>query len=170
MLRDAVGSVRAQRSFSDYELIAVSNGESNPQASHQVARQYACKFIQLAKGNRSLARNIAIEQARGEWIAFLDDDDLWHRNKLVLQLAFAADTGADCVFTDFVLRDVNTGIERNHHIAPVNAVRCKGLSAPESFMVWRAGTGGCSTALIRRQVLLDLGCFDTKMVLCEDWD
>jgi glycosyltransferase involved in cell wall biosynthesis len=170
MLREAVASVRTQRSFSDYEIIIVSNGEANPQASHDVAMHYACRFIKLPKGNRSLARNVAIKEARGEWIAFLDDDDLWHRNKLVLQLAFAAQTGAGCVFTDFVLRDVNTGIDRSHHIQPVLAVRCKGLSAPESFMVLRAGTGGCSTVLIRRQVLLDLGGFDTKMVLCEDWD
>src|ERR1700719_2448560 len=56
MLREAVASVRTQRSFSDYEIIIVSNGESNPNASRQVALQYACRFLQLAQGNRSLAR------------------------------------------------------------------------------------------------------------------
>ncbi len=170
MLREAVASVRGQRSFSDLEIIIASNGEANPQASDNVALQYGCRFIKLPHGNRSLARNGAIEKARGEWIAFLDDDDLWHRDKLVLQLAFAAHTGADCIFTGFILRDVNTGVERNYHIEAVNAVRCKGLSVPESFMVNRAGSGGCSTVLIRRAILLDLGGFDTKMVLCEDWD
>jgi hypothetical protein len=128
-------------------------------------------WLGLSEGNRSRARNVAIKEAQGEWIALLDDDDLWHPNKLVLQLAFAADTGADCIFTDCTLRNANTGVE--FHLCPPkrNAQICKGLSIPESFMVWpRAGAGGCSTALIRREVLLALGGFDTNMTLVEDCD
>jgi glycosyltransferase involved in cell wall biosynthesis len=167
MLAEAIASVRAQ-SFRNYEIIVVSNGEQNSLASRRAAA--GCRFLTLSEGNRSLARNIAIKEARGEWLAFLDDDDLWEPDKLLHQLVFAYHEGADCVFTDFVLYDVPSGRKQAHAIGPVNARVCAGLTIPESFMVWRAGTGGCSTALVKREVLLALGGFDPSMTLVEDWD
>ena len=63
MLDEAVASVRAQKSFSDYEIIIASNGESNPLLSRRVATKFGCRFIMLADANRSFARNIAIGAA-----------------------------------------------------------------------------------------------------------
>lgn len=47
------------------------------------------------------ARNIAIQNARGRFLAFLDADDVWHRSKLAKQIAFMKSRGAALSFTDY---------------------------------------------------------------------
>src|SRR5262245_46128581 len=86
-LAEAIASVRAQ-TFVNYEIIVVSNGESeaNRRTSHALAMAQRCIYIALDKGGASIARNAGIERAAGEWIAFLDDDDLWLPEKLGRQL------------------------------------------------------------------------------------
>jgi glycosyltransferase involved in cell wall biosynthesis len=102
-LRDAIASVKAQ-TFTDYEIIVVSNGERSDkrQTSRALAVANGCLYLELSKGNVSLARNAGIERSRGEWIAFLDDDDLWLPHKLDRQIADARLTGADMIACDYV--------------------------------------------------------------------
>src|SRR5258708_2486713 len=98
MLAEAITSVRAQ-TFTDYEIIVVSNGESDDmrRASRKVATAHDGRYFALHQGNVSGARNFGVEHAKGEWIAFLDDDDLWLPNKLERQVAEAQRTGADMI-------------------------------------------------------------------------
>src|SRR5258707_14358159 len=101
MLAEALASVRAQ-TFADYEIIVVSNGES---ANMRRASRHAaagCIHLELERGSVSAARNFGIARAKGEWIAILDDDDLWPPNKLERQVAEARRTGADMITGDFV--------------------------------------------------------------------
>jgi glycosyltransferase involved in cell wall biosynthesis len=102
MLAEALGSVRAQ-TFTDYEVLIVSNGENADmrQASQEVAAPYG-KYFERSAGNVSSARNFGIELAKGKWIAFLDDDDLWLPAKLEQQAAEAERTGADMVSRDYI--------------------------------------------------------------------
>src|SRR5260221_8617571 len=88
MLAEALASVRAQ-TFTDYEVLVVSNGEHHElrAVSRVVAHKHDCRYFELAKGAVSAARNFGVKQAKGEWIAFLDDDDLWLPNKLEQQLS-----------------------------------------------------------------------------------
>jgi len=163
-LPEALESVRAQ-TFKDYEIIIASNGERNPTFTAGLAAEHNCWLVILSEGNRSHARNVAIEQARGKWIAFLDDDDLWHPRKLEQQVAFATSRSrAGCIFTDAILR-LKNGTEVVHRLGPY-----KHYSIEESLMIWRCGAGGGSTALVRRDALLGVGGFDVNMTLTEDWD
>jgi glycosyltransferase involved in cell wall biosynthesis len=88
MLAEALASVRAQ-TFEDYEIIVISNGESANarSASRAVAATCGARHFELDIGNASIARNCGIEHAKGEWIALLDDEDLWLPRKLEWQLA-----------------------------------------------------------------------------------
>ena len=88
MLVEALASVRAQ-TFTDYEIIVVSNGESAEmrRTSREVAA--GCVHLEFDCGNVSFARNAGIKRASGDWIAFLDDDDIWLANKLERQIAEA---------------------------------------------------------------------------------
>src|SRR5215831_17242003 len=103
MLAEALASVRAQ-TFTDYEVIVVSNGESDDvrRASHEVAIAHGCLYLALPKGNLPAARNFGIERAKGEWIAFLDDDDLWLPNTLERLIAQARLAGADMIASDYI--------------------------------------------------------------------
>jgi glycosyltransferase involved in cell wall biosynthesis len=112
MLHEAIASVRAQ-TFSDYEVIVVCNGAN----SRDLARYATITGIDLIVTNRKgigLALNIGIEAARGEWIAFLDDDDLWEPNKLEMQLQVANSANADVIFCD----TINFGSEDQNNCPP----------------------------------------------------
>jgi glycosyltransferase involved in cell wall biosynthesis len=93
-LAEAIESVLAQ-SFSSYELIAVNDGSTDKSA--EILSRYASQdperifVLQHPKGiNRGVAasRNLALRHARGEYIAFLDQDDMWDPRKLAVQAPF----------------------------------------------------------------------------------
>lgn len=77
-----------QQSYQNWELIFWDNGSTDN--TQQIYQQYAdkrCRYI-LHKQKVSLAqaRNMAVSEAKGSWVAFLDCDDIWLKDKLKLQL------------------------------------------------------------------------------------
>ena len=81
---EAVQSVLDQR-FTDFELICVDDGGSD--RSMDIVREFTDPRIRhICQANRGLAgaRNSGIAHARGEFVALLDSDDVWHRDKLML--------------------------------------------------------------------------------------
>jgi glycosyltransferase involved in cell wall biosynthesis len=165
MLAEALASVRAQ-TFSDYEIIVVSNGENaeTRRDSRKVALSYGCRYFVLARGNVSAARNFGIDCARGDWIAILDDDDLWPPDKLKRQVNEAERTGADMIVGDYV-EVWDDGREVIYRPRPP-----KGWSytkALSQLIWWWAATGA---TLIRRGTYQELGGFDTRQRHSEDND
>lgn len=103
-LPDCLNSTLNQR-FSDFEHILIDDLSTD--GSRDIIQQYAdtdarVKVLGL-KGNSGagVARNAGIEMARGQYIAFLDADDLWHPEKLERQLEFMKHTGASLSFTAY---------------------------------------------------------------------
>ena len=159
MLREAIASVRAQ-TFTDHEIIVVCNGSSPEDLVRYTTIPDIAPIVTNRKGI-GVALNIGIEAARGEWVAFLDDDDLWEPNKLAVQLQVASSTNADVVFCD----TINFG--RGHKIiAPLRPP--PSLSTREAFLLGNYG-GGCSATMVRRSALLAVGGFDEGHV-SPDWD
>lgn len=81
---EAVQSVIDQ-TFADFELICVDDGGTD--TSMDIVRRFADPRIRIVcQANRGLAgaRNSGIAHARGEFIALLDSDDVWHKDKLAL--------------------------------------------------------------------------------------
>lgn len=91
-IRASIESIQAQ-TFQDWELIVIDDGSKDDTASlvAEVALEdHRIRFLQNEKNSgASYTRNRAIELATGEWIAFLDSDDLWKPEKLEKQLALA---------------------------------------------------------------------------------
>lgn len=84
------------------EIVVVDDGSTDESAA--VAEKFGTGVRVLRQDNRgeSAARNRGIEAAQGDWIAFLDADDLWHPEKLARQLAaIQADPAVDCVHTNW---------------------------------------------------------------------
>ncbi len=91
-IRRTIRSVQSQ-SFSDWEMIVVDDGSKDK--TRQIVESFASKDqrIRLIKmpensGLAAITRNRGLKEAKGEFIAFLDDDDIWHPRKLEIQLDY----------------------------------------------------------------------------------
>ena len=99
MLQEAVESVLAQ-TFQPLEIILVPNGasaETKATVDDLCRRHQLVRKVETKGRGTSLARNAGLAAARGHWITFLDDDDLWFREKLATQIEAATTTGADII-------------------------------------------------------------------------
>jgi glycosyltransferase involved in cell wall biosynthesis len=160
-LAQAIDSVRAQ-TFTDYEIIVVSNGERADPASRSIAAG-CCSYFQLAEDNPSRARNVGVEHAQGEWIAFLDDDDLWLPHKLERQLAAARLTNADMVACDYVeFFPDGREVERRPRILPGWSY----TKAANHLFWWAAPTA----VMVRKSTLIGVAGFDPDLRYGEDGD
>ena len=96
-LPDAIGSVLDQ-TFQDFELIVVDDG-STDETEELVRRFPRARYVRQKHAGISVARNRALAEARGGLIAWLDSDDLWHREKLEKQVDYLdAHPGCRLVF------------------------------------------------------------------------
>ncbi|MDE6067153.1 MAG: glycosyltransferase family 2 protein [Duncaniella sp.] len=107
-LRECLESVLAQ-SFSDWEAIVVDDGSTD--ATAEIARGYQARdhrirVFSTVNGGVSSARNRALEMARGEWVTFLDSDDLLPQGALQAYMDNAAD-GVDVIAGRWARADVS---------------------------------------------------------------
>jgi len=104
LIGETIASVQAQ-TFSDWELLIADDCSTDNTAA--VIESFAAKdprvklIRQPRNGGPALARQAAIEQAQGRFIAFLDSDDLWLPTKLERQIAFAREHRAALSYTGF---------------------------------------------------------------------
>ncbi len=101
-LAQSINSVLAQ-SYKDLELIVIDDGSTDNTAA--IVKQWQNndkRIVYHFQSNKGLgaARNSGLKLAKGQWVAFLDSDDLWAEDKLRLQLNAAIDKNADVVFTN----------------------------------------------------------------------
>jgi glycosyltransferase involved in cell wall biosynthesis len=88
----AVRSVLAQTAPAR-EILVIDDGSPDDAAEATKDFGSSVTLIRKRNGGAASARNLGIERARGEWIAFLDADDYWEPSKLERQLAFSGDVG-----------------------------------------------------------------------------
>jgi hypothetical protein len=116
-LREALNSVLAQ-SFADWELIAWDDCSADDSA--RIVAEFPDPRIRyyLSREETPLgqARDLAMRQATGEWLAFIDQDDVWLPRKLEKQMALAAE-GVGIIYGRAVLFDARHGNLRDYDYA-----------------------------------------------------
>jgi glycosyltransferase involved in cell wall biosynthesis len=165
MLEEAVASALAQ-TFQDFEIIIVLNGASTDavEMARRLGANAKIKVVEMADSTLAASRNFVLGLAKGEWTAFLDDDDIWEPEKLELQLAAAESTGADVVTCNFGAFNRDGALPgAGLHPLP------RGLSFAEALMLGNYVSGG-SAVIVKTAKIRSLGGFDANLRGCEDWD
>ena len=155
----------SEQTLKDREIIVVSNGETEEERenSSAAAAFFGARYYALASGNVSAARNFGVDVSAGEWIAFLDDDDLWRRDKLAIQLKAAQGSGADVISCDCIEFYPDGSEKVRRHLLPQGWTHLRALCHQK----WIALP---SCLMIRREALLAIGGFDPSFRFCEDGD
>src|SRR5919197_55125 len=105
LLSRTLRSICAQQSV-DFEVVVVDDGSTDDTAAVAAAADTRVKIICNPRPcGVSVARNIGITAARGDWIAFCDDDDLWAPDKLAAQLSAADEARLGWVYSGDVTVD-----------------------------------------------------------------
>ncbi|MFB7176891.1 glycosyltransferase family 2 protein [Streptomyces sp. NPDC056257] len=127
-LSAAVRSVLTQ-THSDLELLITDDQSSD--GSMDLLREFAKQDERVLpesapeRGGAGRARNLAIKRARGNYIAFLDSDDMWLPEKTECQLAFAAEAEAPLTFTSYYKMDADYDGESTGWVPNGRVVRAR---------------------------------------------
>lgn len=163
-LHEALGSVFAQ-TYQNLEVIVVDDGSASS-LEPMLKEKYGDRILFLRHEESlgaSAARNAGARLASGEYIAFLDDDDLWMPEKIEKQIAAYGELSENfgvvyCGF-DYI---VNGAI-----VSRVNDYKKTDMLFPQSLASCPVGS---PTALIRKKYFDQVGGYDEELTACEDWD
>jgi glycosyltransferase involved in cell wall biosynthesis len=161
-VQEAIESVLAQ-TYEEFELIVVDDGSTD--GTGEVLKRYEKRLLYLYQANQgvSAARNNGLVLAQGEFIAFLDSDDLWLPKKLAIQIAFMDQhPHAQICYTDelWIRRGVRVNPKKRH-------AKHSGEIYPHCLPLCIISP---SSVLMRRGLFEQVGGFDPGLPVCEDYD
>lgn len=163
-IRESIESVLNQ-TLSDFELIVIDDGSSDLTLKIVTSIQDSrIKVFSYRNGNASASRNCGVFHASGEFIAFLDADDLWTPDKLEVQLtALQKNLQAVVAYSWFDCID-----ECGKFLYHGSRFSKTGDVYTELLLSNILGNG--SNPLIRRYALAEVGSFDESLTNSEDRD
>ena len=115
-LFETIDSILNQ-TYTNWELIIVDDNSNSE--TKQILKQYSShpkiKIIWLKKNKGpGFCRNIAMRNSQSEYIAFIDSDDIWEKNKLFEQLSFMINNDFEFTYTNYTTFKTNEKISKKH--------------------------------------------------------
>ena len=177
----AIESVRAQ-TWTDLEIIVVDDGSTDGTvdaiesiADHNfphLGERPAIRYVYQTNKGPSYARNTGIEAARGDWIAFLDSDDIWFPEKIERQLRAIEQFKGQCGACISNARLISAHMDTTTFSAAEKRFYQPVGSFPQATAALVASLGGIwiQTLLARRDLVNQIGGFDTDLDFAEDQD
>ena len=162
VLSRALDSVFAQTT-PPYEVIVVDDGSSDDTATLMQQHYPDCTYLQQENRGVSSARNLGIQHANGEWLAFLDSDDEWLPGKLAEQVELLQQQPEQriCHTEEIWVRNGTRVNAMKKHTKTGGYIfkRCLPLCVISP-----------SAVMIHRDIFDQVGLFDENLPACEDYD
>ena len=161
------------QTYSALEILVVDDGSTDGTRAIALGLAEAdsrINVMSVANGGVARARNIGIDQAKGEYVAFLDADDLWHSTKIALQMAALEKTDPTWGACYALQRPIDTA---DFARRPSSSRHRSGYILAQHLFAKFVGNG--SSLLVRRQAAVTVGGFDPSYADagiggCEDLD
>ena len=166
LLIRAVKSVLSQ-TYKNMELIVVD--DASDERADELLKEFDLQYIYIPKekskgGNH--ARNIGILTAKGEYVAFLDDDDYWLPIKIEEQMALIEEKQCELVYCPLTLEKISAnGTITYIHESP-NPYKSGDLSKKILYNI-------CTTTsciLVKKDALIDIGLFDENLKFWQEYE
>ncbi len=161
MVEEAIESV-LQQDFLDYEMIVVDDGSTD--GTNDALRKYnQVNYFYQENQGISRARNQGLALSQGDFVCFLDSDDLWLPNKLAVQVNVMRETSAFKLnYTDEIW------IRKGRRVNP------RKRHQKYSGWIFEKSLPLCiispSSVMLRKEVFDVVGLFDEGLPVCEDYD
>ena len=166
VIKRAIDSI-VQQDFQNFDLWVIDDGPCDDTektvANFQLQYPQKIHYRKTSSQGVSAARNFGVEQCRGPWIAFLDSDDEWKKNKLSLQASFIADNphiqlvhGEEIWMKNH--KRINPHKKHQKHGGRI-FLKCLPLCLISP-----------STVVVKRELFEEMKGFDQDFPVCEDYD
>ena len=162
LLQRAIDSVLSQ-SLKPYEIIVVDDGSTDGTGDIIKQKYKSIKIIQQKNSGVSAARNNGIKHAKGDWIALLDSDDEWNKDKIGQQVNRLTDNPKYkfCHTNEIWIRNgIRVNQKKKHK-------KYGGFIFEKCLDICRISP---SSVLFNKNILNHVGLFNDKLPVCEDYD
>jgi glycosyltransferase involved in cell wall biosynthesis len=162
---EAIDSALAQK-YREHEIIVVNDGSPDTERLERALSQKMEEITYIKQRNQGagVARNTAIEHARGEIIAFLDADDVWLPEFLASQYVFLERNSLDMVYCDAVM----FGMKSAYRQTFMESAPSDGDVTVESLLDLKCNVITSGT-MVRKSAVLAAGGFETERVRAHDF-
>lgn len=161
-LKKAIDSVLAQ-TYKNFELMVIDDGSTDE--TPELISTYGKTILYIRQKNQgpSAARNTGIQNAHGRYLAFLDSDDTWKKEKLAIQ------TQVMFKNPDFLISHTDELWYRRGKILNQKKKHAKynGYIFDKCLPLCAVGM---STVMAKKELFKKIGLFDTSLPCCEDYD
>ncbi|OGI07828.1 MAG: hypothetical protein A2X41_11920 [Candidatus Margulisbacteria bacterium GWE2_39_32] len=163
-LSEAIDSVIAQ-TYTNIEIIVIDDGSTDETEEIINSKKASFPILYTKQKNKgvSAARNYGISLASGDYICFLDSDDIWYPQKVQVQLAIMEKT------PDIQISQVQeVWMRKGKHVNPMK----KHLKPSGDIFIpsLKLCLVSPSAVMIKKTLFTEVGLFDEKMPVCEDYD
>ncbi len=155
----AVKSVQNQ-SLHVKQIIVVDDGSTDN--TKELLKNENITYVYQKNSGVSSARNRGIREAKHEWLAFLDSDDTWHKNKIEEHMTLHVNNPElQASFSDEVWVKNGKTINKKKHLKK---------EEPTFLNSLRTCKIGVSTFFVHKSMFEEIGLFDEELEVCEDYD
>lgn len=152
--------------FNEHEIIVVNDGSPDTRALESAIQPFIENVVYIRQKNTGagVARNTAIRYARGEYIAFLDADDVWLPDYLSSQYIYLVRAQLDMVYCDAQMFGMNSAYRRTF----MQDAPSTGMCDFNAILDLRCNVITSGT-IVRKEKIVEAGLFETERVRAHDF-